>query len=123
MSAFYDRLNATAQRLIADKGKAASVIRITNSGPPHAPVQSEQPYPALIVETGQEITIQPRAYSQIPPSLIQAGDVLGIMSTDIAIILGTADKIVIDGQRYNFVDIKPLNPGGTTLLYEFLARK
>ena len=75
------------------------------------------------METGQEITIQPRAYSQIPPSLIQAGDVLGIMSTDIAIIPGTADKIVIDGQRYSFVDIKPLNPGGTTLLYEFLARK
>lgn len=118
MSAFYDRLNATAQRLIADKGKAASVIRITNSGPPHAPVQSETAYPAKMVETGHQISVSPRAYS-----LIQAGDILGIMSTDIAITPATADKIVIDGQRYNFVDIKPLNPGGTVLLYEFLARK
>ncbi|WP_420465612.1 hypothetical protein [Panacagrimonas sp.] len=115
MSAFYDRLNATARRLIQAYGKSASVIRIALSGPPHAPVQTETPHACMLVETGYKLTL-------IPESLVQVGDRMGIISTTIAISPETADKIEIGGIRYNFVDVKPLNPGGTVLLYEFLAR-
>jgi hypothetical protein len=115
MSAFYARLQSTAERLIANYGKPADLIRITKTGPAHAPVLSEQDYPAILVETGYELTL-------IPKTLVTVGDRFGVISTDIEVTPQMDDKIEIDGRRYNFVDIKPLNPGGTVLLYEFLAR-
>lgn len=115
MSTLYARLEATARRLIAAYGKSATIVRITNGGPPHAPVPSEATHAALIVETGHKMTL-------IPETLIEAGDRMGIISTDLGVAPRHADKIEIDGTRYNFVDLKPLNPGGTILLYEFLAR-
>ena len=116
MSAFYDRLNATAQRLIATYGKAATVIRITKTGTAHAPTTSETPHGCVLVETGWKLFL-------IPETLVQAGDKTGIISTTLAIAPETADKISIDGERYSFAAVEPLNPGGTTLLYEFVARK
>lgn len=116
MSAFYDRLNATARRLIGTYGKAASVVRMTKSGPAHAPVLTPVSHGCVLVETGWKLTL-------IPATLIETGDKMGIISTTITIAPDTADKLQIEGQRYNFVAIEPLNPGGTTLLYEYLARR
>lgn len=116
MSAFYTRMEATARRLIAEYGKAATVVRFATSGPAHAPVITETEHACVLVETGYRLTL-------IPETLIQSGDRMGIISTTITIVPETADKIDIAGERFNFVDVKPLNPGGTTLLYEFLARK
>ncbi|MAX61555.1 MAG: hypothetical protein CMK46_06965 [Porticoccus sp.] len=115
MSAFYDRLNATAQRLISTYGKAATVVRLVKTGPAHAPVITDDPYPCQIVEAGYKLSL-------ISETLIQVGDKMGLISTTIAIVPDTKDKIVIDGARYNFAEVMPLNPGGTVLLYEFLAR-
>lgn len=111
----YARLEATAKRLIAQYGKASALIRQTTSGPPHNPVITETRYDIAMVETGYSLTNRNE-------TLVLAGDKLGIISTaGEAPIM--ADKIEIDGTRYSFVDIKPLNPGGTTLMWEIHARK
>lgn len=116
MSAFYDRLNETARRLIEKYGKAATIIRNTSSGPAYAPVLTPVSHGCKLVDIGYKLTL-------IPQTLIQLGDKMGIISTDLDITPGLPDKLVIDGGQYNFVAVQPLNPGGTTLLYEYLARK
>lgn len=115
MSAFYDRLNATAQRLLATYGKAGAILRETRSGPAHAPTVTTAQYPCTFVETRYRLTNRDAA-------LIQVGDKVGVISTDLSIVPALADKIEIESRVYKFVDLMPLNPGGTTLLYSFIAR-
>jgi hypothetical protein len=111
----YARLEATATRLIAQYGKTATLIRMTVSGPAHDPQIVETPHSVTMVETGYSLTNRNE-------TLVLAGDKLGLIST-----AGETpqldDKIEIDGTRYSFVDISPLNPGGTTLIHEFHVRK
>lgn len=113
--AFYVRMEATATRLIGRRGKPAKLWRVETSGPAHNPVETDQDHDIKLVETGYSLTNRSE-------TLVQVGDKLGLIST-----AGEAprmtDKIEIDGTKYNFVDLQPLNPGGRVLLYEFQARK
>lgn len=111
----YTRLEATATRLINKYGTDAPLFRSTTSGPPHNPVITETEYTVKMVETGYSLTNR-------NDTLIQVGDKLGIISTA-GESPQMSDKIEIDSARYSFVDLKPLNPGGTVLLFEFQARK
>lgn len=113
---FYGNLRDTAVRLIGLYGKAAKIVRKTTSGPPHAPIVTEAETDCVFVEVGYSMTNR-------NASLIQVGDKVGIISTDQAVVPQLDDEIRIDSVRYAFVDLSPLNPGGTTLLYEFVARK
>lgn len=111
----YARLNATAQRLIDENGKGATLYRDTQTGPDHNPTVTTTTYAVRMVETGYSITNRNE-------TLINAGDKVGMISS-----AGEApqmsDKIEIDGTKYSFADLKPLNPGGTVLLYEFVATR
>lgn len=115
MSAFYTRLEATARRLIDKYGKAEAIVRISTSGPAHNPTTSETVHDCRLVEIGYSLTNRNE-------TLIRVGDKLGLISTDLAVVPELPDKITIGGTRYNLVDLQPLNPGGTTLFYEFVAR-
>lgn len=112
---FYSRLESTATRLIGSRGKSAVLVRLTTTGPAHNPVTTPVEHDIKLVETGYSMTNR-------DTSLVQQGDKLGLIST-----AGEApqlsDQIRIDNVLYNFIDVEPLNPGGTTLLYEFHARK
>lgn len=113
-AAVYARLEATANRLISKYGKQAKLWRTLSTGPAHNPTTEEQYYLITVVETGYSLANRNE-------TLVQAGDKLGIISTS-----GKApqrsDQIEIDGEKYSFVDLEPLNPGGVTLLYEYHAR-
>lgn len=113
---FYSNLEATARRLIAQFGKSGAIFRESRSGPPHDPVVSATEYACVLVETGYSLTNR-------DVSLIEAGAKVGLISTSVAISVEKSDKIRIDGELYNFFDLSPLNPGGTVLLYEFVAKK
>lgn len=114
MNPLYVRLEATARKLIGSYGKPAAIVREERSGPPHAPVVTEVEHPVTLVETGYSLTNRNE-------TLIQTGDKVGIIST-----AGEApkldDKLRIDGADYHMVDLQPLNPGGLTLLYQFVCR-
>lgn len=115
VAALYTRLAKTARDLIAKYGKNCAIVRETTSGPPHAPVVTQTEYPVKIVETGYSLTNRNEV-------LVQAGDKVGIISTDAAVAPRLHDPIRIDGEMYRLIDLKPLNPGGLTLLFEFNAR-
>ncbi len=119
MSAFYARLEATARRLIKDKGSVQTLLRAgTPTGPAHDPQPgADVRTPCYLVETGYSLTDR-------DATLVEQGDKLGLISTELAgYVPEKTDRIEIGGEEYQFVDIKPLAPGGTTLLYEFHARR
>lgn len=117
MSAFYDRMQATAERLIARFGYATQLERDgAPTGPPHNP----QPGPATrydcrVVELEYSLTDR-------DTTLVQQGDKLGLISTSVGIPPGKDDRLLLGGQLYHFIDLQPLSPGGQVLLYEFHAR-
>jgi hypothetical protein len=118
MSAFYDRLQATAKRLIAKYGADAQIERDgAPTGPPHAP-QPGAPvrHACKAVETEYSLTNR-------DATLVLAGDKLGIISTDVAVVPTKDDRLVLGGELYHLIDLQPLSPGGQTLLYEFHARR
>lgn len=111
----YVRLEATAKRLIGLYGKPAQIVREQRSGPPHAPVVTSTAHDCVLVETGYSLTNR-------DGGVIQSGDRVGIISTDVEIVPTLQDRVRIDGVDYHLADLQPLNPGGLTLLYEFVAR-
>ena len=111
----YTRLEATARRLIASYGKDGAIVREERTGPPHAPVVTPVAHPCKLVDTGYSITNRDGTH-------IQTGDKVGIISTDAAVAPQMDDRIRIDGEDYRFVDLQPLNPGGLTILFEYVAR-
>lgn len=120
MSAFYDKMEATARRLIKQFGYSAKLWRAgTPSGPPHNPIPGTPTQAnCIVVETGYSLTNR-------DDTLILTGDKIGIISTEIAgrLVPTKDDVLVIGSDRYNFVDLKPLAPGGQVLLFEFHARR
>lgn len=125
MSAFYERLQATAERLIEQFGKPAKIVRKTDAANPdpwnpgsnsfNPDAGPSEVFDCILVETGYSI-------SDRLQSEIQTGDKMGIISTLIDTV-PTEDDVLRDGEDYQIVEINPLNPGGTTLLYEYLARR
>lgn len=113
MSFDYSNLKATADRLIARFGKPATLISFTSSGPDFDPVITETETAITLVETGYSLTNRNE-------SLVQAGDKIWLVQAAAAPSL--SDKIELDGTRYNMVDIQPVAPGATTLLFEVQAR-
>jgi hypothetical protein len=119
VSAFYDRMEATAQRLIGNYGQNADIVREgAPTGPPHDP-QPGAPtrHPCRMVETEYSLTNR-------DTTLVLQGDKLGIISTaGLSIVPTKDDDLEVDGDVYHMVDLQPLRPGGQTLLYEFHARR
>lgn len=116
MAIDYARLQAVAIRLIDENGKAGTIVRSTLTGPPHAPTVTEAPYACRLVETDNKAT-------NWPDSLLQVGDRMGLISPDVSVTLDRlSDRVVIDGARLSLIELRALNPGGTLMLYKFLAR-
>lgn len=118
MSAFYDRMQATASRLIDRYGYATQLERDgAPTGPPHNP-QPGTPtrHDCKAVELEYSLTNR-------DTTLVQQGDKLGLISTAIDIAPTKDDRILLGGEPFHFIDLQPLSPGGQVLLYEFHARR
>lgn len=117
--AMYIGLLAAADRLIGEKGKPAQIIRNTRSGPAYEPQLTPTTYNVKFVEVGYSMTNRSE-------TLIQQGDVLGLVSMDGEVAVLQMDDIFIpdieSGKQYRMVDVQPLNPGGVQLLTEIHAR-
>lgn len=118
MSAFYNRMQATAERLIARFGYSSQLERAgAPTGPPHNP-QPGQPTSHVCTVVELEYSLTNR-----DATLVLKGDKLGLISTAIDIEPVKDDRILLGGVPYNFIDLQPLSPGGQVLLYEFHARR
>ncbi|HFF6004463.1 hypothetical protein [Stenotrophomonas maltophilia] len=118
MSAFYARMQATAERLIARFGYVTQLERDgAPTGPPHNPQPGEPSrHDCTVVELEYSLTDR-------DTTLVQQGDKLGLISTAMDIQPGKDDRLLLSGQLYHFIDLQPLSPGGQVLLYEFHARR
>ncbi len=118
MSGFYERMQATAERLIARFGYATQLERDgAPTGPPHDPQPGEPTrHGCRVVELEYSLTDR-------DTTLVQQGDKLGLISTAIDIQPGKDDRLLLGGQLYHLIDLQPLSPGGQDLLYEFHARR
>jgi hypothetical protein len=109
----YSRLKATADRLIARFGKTAQIVTTTTSGPDYDPTVTEATTDATVVELDYSLTNRNE-------TLVQQGDKLFLVEADAAPDMEA--KIRLDGVDYAMIDVQPLSPGATVLLYEVQAR-
>lgn len=114
----YGRSRQAADRLIARFGQAATLRRPTTTGTAYNPTPGEpddHPVKAVVTEYAQR---------DIDGTRIKAADRKVLMSVgSLAIEPATSDKLVMGGVSYSIIDIRPLNPGGTVVMYEMQARR
>lgn len=118
MSEFYDKMLALANRLITKYGQTGTIsVPGTLTGPAHNAVDGA-PTTSTVTLVELEYTV-----SEIDGSKVLASDKKLYLKADAPEPLKTATKITYGGKTFNIVPpVKPLNPGGTLLLYEAQAR-
>lgn len=120
MSGFnYDRAKATAERLIARFGQA---MTLTVPGATTGPAWDSTPG-APVTHTCTGCVLDYSVYER-NDALIQAGDRKVLLSTDgLSVVPDPAHWITVGGQDMAIIKVAPLNPGGTTVLYELQVRR
>ena len=114
----YSRSRATADRLLTRFGQAATLKRPTSSGPAYAPVEGTPTSYAVTV------VVQDFANREIDGTRILTGDKkVMVAKGSLAIEPATSDTLVIGGVDHAIVEVRPLNPGGSVILYEVQARR
>lgn len=113
----YSGLLATSNRLIESFGKSATLIKPgTATGPDY------DPQPGEPVESS--ITLVEVDWKQMYRSetLVQTGDKFWLVSAD-GDEPTLEDKISLSGTEYQLVNIEPLKPGPTLMMYTVHARR
>jgi hypothetical protein len=126
MSAFYDRMAATALRLIERFGQTATLTEVTAGE--YDPVTGIDSEPVTLTQPGQVIlldyTVQEAGIINAAGSLVQQGDkkiMLAAKGLEWPPMMTTA--ILADGLTWTIVNIKSTNPAGTPLVYELHGRR
>lgn len=117
MSLFnYAGMSETAKRLIARFGKSGTIRRTTSSGDPFNPTQTTTDYACILV-------VLEFANKDIDGTLIRQTDRMVYVSTaGLTITPAVTDKIIINTAPLSIINVKPLQPGDTVLMYELQCR-
>jgi len=115
----YARLrDGTAERLIARFGQTATLTKPgTPTGPAYNPVAGT-PTAYTVTVVNKTIKIENR-----DGTLVQQGDRLFILSTDTTATPEMGDTLTADSELYQIVDVTPLQPGATVMLWYVQCRK
>lgn len=126
MSAFYDRMAATALRLIERFGLTATLSEVTPGE--YDPVTGVETGGATLTQTGQLIlldyTAQEAGIINAAGSLVQQGDkkiMLAAKGLEWPPTMTTT--VLADGLTWTIINIKSTNPAGTPLAYELHGRR
>lgn len=113
----YAQLAGRATELLGKYGKPVTVIvRKIDTGDPWLPDTHEFRYETRFVQGDNKFTNRPE-------TVIQQGDIFGYMAlqNDLPVVDMTTE-LEIKGERYQLVQVEPLEPGNVNLLYIFQAR-
>jgi hypothetical protein len=128
MSAFYDRMQATALRLLTKFGREVQFSR-TIAGE-YDPEQGEaggtvEQEPAIVVvQPASAGTIEAFDIKFEAGGLIEANiRALVIAAKDLAWMPTAGDKATFDGFDWTFIGCTPINPAGTPLVYKASVRR
>ena len=112
----YANSQATAARLIANFGQAATIRRVTNSGDAWAPTQTT-------ADTAVTCVVTDYANFERDGTRIQAKDrKVYVSALSLAITPTPGDKFVLGAMVYDIVSVGPIEPGGTVVLLELQVR-
>lgn len=121
MSAYnYGRLKATADRLIGRFGRSGTLSR---PGSPTGPAYD--PTPGTPTTYAVSYVVDDYRNSELDGTrVLQSDKKLTMAVKALSITPATSDTLVeTDGSVYKIIDVKPLQPGATTLLWEIQARR
>lgn len=108
----YTEMRDVAEELIEEFGQAATIVRLTKTGPEWAPVEGQVAYPVMLVDVEQFA-------KSADGSLAQESTHHVLISTkDLAIEVSSQDSITIGGKTHAIEDLAAIAPGGLTLLWE-----
>lgn len=112
----YARSVATAQRLIANFGQAATLRRKTLTGTAYDPTVATTDYDCTVV-------VENYRYFEVDGTRILAKDKKVFLSTaGLTITPAVGDQILIESIVHQIINLMPLSPGGTVVMYELQAR-
>jgi hypothetical protein len=122
MSAFYDRMAATALRLITQYGLTITLRTVTPGG--YDPELGETTPEIVAEQVGQGILIDFTGLEFQSNSLIKQGDKkLKLAAKGLTSAPSLLSKVIADGKTWSIVPpLKEVNPAGTPLLYELQVR-
>ena len=129
MSAFYDRMAATALRLIERFGQTATLSDTPEPDPDdYDPVTGMGAAIVPVTQPGQVIlldyTMQEAGIINAAGSLVLQGDKkIMLAAKGLAWAPTMTTTILADGLTWTIINIKTTNPAGTPLLYELHGRR
>ena len=129
MSAFYDRMAATALRLIERFGQTATLSDTPEPDPDdYDPVTGMGaaivPVTQLVQVILLDYTMQEAGIINAAGSLVQQGDKkIMLAAKGLACPPTMTTTILADGLTWTIINIKSTNPAGTPLLYELHGRR
>ena len=110
----YATLQGDATDLITEFGQTAAIRRVTNGGDAWNPTQTT-------ADTACTVVVTDYANSEKDGTRIQVTDRRILMAVG-SITPTPADRFVLSSTVHDIIAVKPLNPGGTTLLFELQVR-
>ena len=118
MTAFdYARSKASADRLLTRFGQTGTLRRQTSTGTSYNPTVTNTDYACTFV-------VLDYANREVDGTRILATDKRVLLAKkSLAIEPTTADKLLIGGVEHKLIAVKPISPGGTTILYELQVRR
>lgn len=125
MSAFYDRMSATALNLIARFGQTITLRDtvpgeydpVTGGSTPD--VEVDQPAQAIL----QDYALQQAGMSYAEGTVIQQGDKKIMVAAQGLTPPALTTTVLAGGATWTIVNIKEINPAGTPLVYELQGRR
>jgi len=116
----YARTAATATRLLTRFGAIGAVRRSATTGgnawDPSSGTTTTTDYPATMVVTTYTA-------SEVKGTAILATDKKVLMAPGVAVVPGVTDTLVTpDGATLNIVNVNPIKPASTLVMYEIQAR-
>lgn len=125
MSAFYDRMSATALRLIERFGQEIT-LRDTVPGE-YDPVAGGSTPETTVDQTAQAIlqdyALQQAGMSYAEGTVIRQGDKKIMVAAQGLTPPQLTTTVLADGATWTIVNIKEINPAGTPLVYELQGRR
>jgi hypothetical protein len=113
----YARAQATAERLIANFGQAATLTKTANTSTAYNPTRTATPYACTVA-------VLDFRNSEIDGTLIKQGDKKVYVSTrGLAVVPAVHDTITIANEVHAILAVMPLAPAGTVVYWEVQARR
>lgn len=116
----YAKAAATAKRLLVKFGQTGVIPR-TESEPP---ANEWEPPVETTVEHEVTAAVLPIHERDVDGTLIKAGDQQIIIAAEgLTIEPTTTDRVILGGEIWTLTSIKPLAPGGITVIYDCIGSR